>query len=335
MLIEEYRGELLENTHDGRICVVDENGRVIAGVGDTNAFTYYRSVSKPFQFLPLIMRGLHEKYGLTTAETVVCAASHTGEDVHVRALESILKKTGFCEEQLIINPEFPANTAARNRLLANSLPKRKLYHNCAGKHLALMMLQKEITGSAEDYWKLESPAQQEVLRVVAEVSDFPSSEIICGIDGCGVPVFAVPLKGIAKAFVKLACPESAKNTKLSSALNVMADCIAQNPYIIRGHGYLCGEINTLPNIVAKGGAEGVYGFGLKRERIGVSLKIADGTEAVWPLIIAEILRQLDYKDDAAFKLLQNLRGPYKTNHNDTKIGSYRPVFRLANEIATK
>lgn len=328
MLVEEYRGKVLENTHSGRICVVDENGRVIYGTGDVNALTYYRSASKPFQLLPLIMRALNKKYGLTDEEMTVCSASHAGEEMHIRTLESLMFKTCLREDDMIMLPAWPANEEYRDFLKRTDGEKRRIYHNCSGKHLALMLLQRELTGNVSGYWKIESPAQQEVLGVVADISDFPSKQTICGLDGCGVPVFAVPLKGIAAAYMKLANPTAAGNENLTAALTYISNCIKKHPYLIRGHGYLCSEINTLDNIVAKGGAEGVYGFGLKRERIGVSFKISDGSESTWPIIIAEILRQLGYEDDAVYTLLGKLKSTVKVNDNGKEIGSYHASFKL-------
>ena len=64
------------------------------------------------------------------------------------------------------------------------------------------------------------------------------------------------------------------------------------PHLVRGRDYICSVMNSFPNIAAKGGASGVYMFGLKQERLGVMLKIYDGTETSWQPVIAEILRQV-------------------------------------------
>lgn len=56
-LVNEYRGDLLDLVHMGYVCVVDENSKVIASVGDADEMVFYRSASKPLQALPVIARG--------------------------------------------------------------------------------------------------------------------------------------------------------------------------------------------------------------------------------------------------------------------------------------
>ena len=62
LLLEEYRGELLDLTHYGYITVVDEKGKVIYSAGDSNAMVFYRSASKPIQGIHAFHRILHLHY---------------------------------------------------------------------------------------------------------------------------------------------------------------------------------------------------------------------------------------------------------------------------------
>lgn len=91
ILFEEYRGELLECVHSGMIAVVDRSG-ITASCGDTDWMCYYRSCSKPIQSLPVILRGLDRKYGLTEEETAMFSASHYGDPYHIALLEAILQR---------------------------------------------------------------------------------------------------------------------------------------------------------------------------------------------------------------------------------------------------
>ena len=98
--------------------------------------------------------------------------------------------------------------------------------------------------------------------------------------------------------------------------------------MMRGTGYLCSLINHDANIIAKGGANSVYGIGLKKERIGISFKIKDGTETVWPLIIREIFRQIGYYNADTDKMLVSLNNGVTVNDNDTPVGEVKTVFTL-------
>lgn len=191
-LTEEFRGGLLDLTHYGYISIVDEKGKVIYSAGDPEAMVFYRSASKPVQALPVIAHHLDEKYGFTDEETVLFAGSHLGESFHVNALKSIMKKADLNPEDLIMKPTVPGSTEANEERIRQGLPKSKLYHNCSGKHAALMLTQREMGGDVKDYWKVGSVGQNEVLRTMSVLSEYPEEKVVIGIDGCGVPGIRLP-----------------------------------------------------------------------------------------------------------------------------------------------
>ena len=324
-LVHEYRGDTLDLIHFGHIAIVDERSQIIYKAGDPYATVFYRSSSKPIQALPTISRGLDKEYGLTDEETAIFAASHSGEDFHVVALESILSKAGFSEEMLIMKPARPSNVKANEERITRGLPKRKLYHNCSGKHAALMLLQRKLGGKTGDYWKLDSPAQLEVIETIKKLSETDHVEI--GVDGCGVPVFAVGLKHIAISFKNLVRPGMIRDEALGRAAERFIPRIHRYPLMIVGTGSVCSYLNYDPNILAKGGANGVYGLALKNEGIGVAFKVTDGTESAWPLIIMDILRGLGHLSPETEKRLEGLSPAVILNDNETVVGRRETVFR--------
>lgn len=330
VLTEEYRGNVLDLIHEGYICVVDEHSNVIRHAGNPDAVVYYRSASKPFQALPVIARRLDEKYGITEEESVLFSGSHLGESFHVDAIRSMFRKAGMNLDDLVMNPAQPGSTEANEERIRKGLPKEKVYHNCSGKHTGAMLLQKELDPEhIRDYWKVDSAAQQEILRCMAILSEYPQEQVQIGIDGCGVPVFAVPMKNIAAAFKNIACIDTIQDEVLRDAARRYIPRIHRHPLMMRGTGYLCSLINYDPNLVAKGGANGVYGIGLKKERIGISLKLKDGTEAVWPILIKEIFRQIGYYNEDTFRMLDSLNSGTAINDNGTPVGTCKAVFQLA------
>lgn len=328
-LTHEYRGDILDLSHQGYICVVNEKGDVIGNAGNPNAKVFFRSSSKPIQALPIIARGLHKKYNLTDEETTIFSGSHLGEDFHINALKSIFEKAGFSEDELIVKPTKPGSAFADAYRIKNDLPLRKFYHNCTGKHSALMLLQKELTGSANGYHKIESPAQQEILNCISVLSQYPKEDIEIGIDGCGVPVFAVPMQNMAISFKNLVRPNMIKDESLAKAALQYVPNINKYPHMMRGTDYLCSLINHDNNITAKGGANGVYCLALKNEGIGIAFKLKDGTEAVWPIIIKEIFKQIGYYNSETFNMLDKLNNGIIKNDNDTEVGHHQAVFKLS------
>lgn len=291
VLTKEYRGSASDNVYRGHLAIVDKTGRVLFSVGDPEAIVFYRSSSKPVQALPAIAAGLDTAYGITERESVIFAGSHAGEVFHMEALESIFKKAGLREDDLIMQPAFPAHVLSNEARLNAGLTRRRLYHNCAGKHAALMLVQRHLGGDIKDYWKAGSAADFAVRRAIETVGEHPIAAD--GLDGCGVPVFAVPVKGIATAYKNLACPDRIRDDALASAAARFVPRININPKMMRGTGFLCGHINEDENLIAKGGAAGVYGLGLKKEGLGVAFKVESGSEDAWANIILTVLKGLN------------------------------------------
>lgn len=331
-LIEEYRGETLENTHYGYIAVVDKDSNVILSTGDISTSVYYRSASKPVQALPTIALGLDREFGLTDEECAIMAGSHTAQDIHVAALESIMKKANINEADMIMNPAVPADTIANEERIRQGISARKVYHNCSGKHLSLMLVQRKLTGSYKDYHLINSAAQQMVLETVATVSEVEKSSIQIGIDGCGVPVFAVPMTNIAIAFKNLARPEKIADANLREAAMRYVPMINANPIMMRGRGFVCGNINRDQNLVGKGGAMGVYGIGMKAEGLGISLKIADGTDYLWPFLIAGIFKEIGYDNKETYDILAGINSGIIKNDTGSEVGYAKNVFTLGGKI---
>lgn len=322
----EYRGNLPDNIHTGYICVVDENSRVICHTGNTEELVFYRSAAKPIQALDAIAMGLDKKYNITDEESVLFASSHAAEQFHVESLTSILEKADLYEDLLIMPPTSQTNNAANQERIRRGQPPRKIYHNCSGMHISLMLIQRELGGDIREYWRTDAKVNGVSLKTVSKLSEL--NECKTGIDGCGVPVFAAGMKNIAAAFKNLACIDTIKDDKLADAAARFIPLFNKYPRMIRGTGFICSLINTDPNIIAKGGAAGVYGIGLKKERIGISIKLADGTENTWPIIISEIFRQIGYNNLYTMEILRKLHDGIIYNDLKYPIGHCETVFKL-------
>ncbi|SEO82728.1 asparaginase [Paenibacillus sp. OV219] len=328
VLVEESRGEIVENVHRGRICGVNDKGEVVYLVGDIEQPTFFRSSAKPLQALPAVARGVQEQFGLTDAELALMAASHRGESFHIEALESLSRKIGLVEDNLVCLPTYPLSPEERDSLFKDDNPKRRIYHNCSGKHFGIMALCKMLGVGTDDYWEKEHPAQQEILQTVSVLADYPIEHIQLGVDGCGVPVFALPLKNIATAYMKLACPDLIEDASLRAAVQRLTEAMNAEPQMIGGSNQICSTLLRDSNIVAKGGAMGVYCFGLKEERLGFALKVSDGSQDEWPLIVATILQQIGYRKQETIDSMLQLAVQKVMNDNNRIVGENKAVFRL-------
>jgi len=346
-LVHEIRGERLDLIHHGHIVVVDENSNVIFYVGDPEAVVFYRSISKPMQAMPTIVRDLDIRYNLDPNDIIIFSASHTGEPFHVEALERMTQAAGLSEDWYIMT-DLPSNEAARiaaiNAAVAAGGTRadafRPFFHNCSGKHTSLLLLQRELLREQlghepteeqiREYWKVGSLADLEVIKAMKIFAETENFEF--GVDGCGVPVFAAPMKNIAITFKNFARPEKITDEALRVAATRYMPLIRNDPRMIGGTGVLCSFLNAQPNIVAKSGANAAYGFALIDEGIGVSIKLTDGSGQM-RMVVMEVLRQLhqlgklnpDVNGD--FFMTDSLTPPL-INAANMVVGERRTVFTL-------
>lgn len=328
-LVSEYRFDpsgdpqnaIFDLMRYGYLCIVDEHSNVLYSAGDCEDLVFYRSASKPIQALPVFKYGLIEELDIGEKESVILSASHAGEPFHVEAVESILKKGGFTEDILCIKPTQPEHGPTNENRIRAGLPKRKIYHNCSGKHAALLLIQKYLGGAPEDYWKVDTPVCREIMDTLSVLAETDRMEI--GVDGCGVPVFAAGMKNIAISFKNLACPEKIRDDALQFAADENVKRIARHPEMIRGTDQLCTILNENPNIIAKDGANGVYGIGLKEQKLGVAFKFVDGTTNAWAFMAREVLKALGALTPEQEKRLEILHPTYFVNDNDLIVGERR------------
>lgn len=328
VLVREYRAGVEECVHTGHICGVDGTGGVKYSVGDVQAMTFLRSSGKPFQAIPVIKHRADEAFGFTDAEGAILMGSHRAEPFHVQALESIMGKTGIQEEQLICHPTYPLSVYATEQLQHEHKPKRQIYHNCSGKHLGILALCKAMGYPLEGYGHPDHPAQQEILETLAYMADLKKEEIALGTDGCGFPVFAMPLRSLAVAFLKLACPDLIGDAAIRQAVEKIVRRMNAHYEMVAGTDRICSSLLMDDNIVAKGGAKGVYCFGLKKERLAFALKVLDGSEDEWPIITASILEQIGYTNQDTIDRMYELAPLDIMNDNKLVVGQNKPVFHL-------
>lgn len=328
VLVEESRAGLIENVHFGMICGVNERLETTFHVGDDHHYTYYRSAAKPIQALPVFLSDIITKYGLTREEAALFTASHRGEPYHIAALESMLKKLPVHEDELFCPCSYPLNAKPREDMIWANKVKRRLYHNCAGKHMGFVAVCRELGYPVEGYWEVDHPLQQQILMILSSLSELSISEIVVGKDGCGVPVFAIPLKNMAASYLKLACPDLIEDPLLQKAVRDMTSVMNEYPLMVASDKFICSALLQDQNIVAKGGAQGVYCFGLRNQRIGYALKVLNGSEEVWPNIVASILEQIDYDNRDTIARLRAMKPSVIMNDSGDAVGEITEKFSL-------
>jgi L-asparaginase II len=344
VLVEVTRGSRVESAHRGSIAIVAPDGSTIASAGDVDQFIYLRSSAKPFQLAPFVASGRFDEYQLGTEALAIMAASHSGEDRHVRLVQEILRRAGLTSVVLQNQVHAPYDSETAQRLVRDGEQPTVLRGNCSGKHAGMVLFAKASGWPIDSYWHPGHPVQRLALETVSALSDVPIEEIATATDGCGVVTFGMPLRGLALAFSRLADPSSVADPPLRSALTRIRDAMMAHPELVAGERRRVDTavMRAYPRrIVSKGGAEGVLAMGLPAGALpsgaphgigpmGIAAVIEDGNLARrgGDATSVEILRQLGLAADPLPGALAEYGSPAILDPRGERAGSVRVVFRL-------
>ena len=339
------RGAHIESVHRGAISVVAPDGSPVASVGDAGGFIFLRSSAKPFQLAPFVASGRFDELGLGTEALAVMAASHSGEDRHVRLVQEILRRAGLTSAVLQNQVHAPYDTETAHRLLRDGEQPNALRGNCSGKHAAMVLFAKASGWPIDSYWHPDHPVQRLALETISALSDVPLEEVAVAVDGCGVSTFGMPLRGLAVAFARLADPSAVADPPLREALTRIRDAMMAHPELVAGERRRIDTalMRAYPRlVVSKGGAEGVLAMGLPPGAlranatyggapVGVAAKVEDGNLArrAGDVVAVEALRQLGLVTDPLPGPLVQFASPPILDPRGERAGDVRPVFRLA------
>ncbi len=276
------RGALAESLHLGHVAVVGANGELIAAAGNPHEVIYARSSLKPLQAIAMLRSGLQ----LPPDLLALACASHNGEPMHLEGVQRILAGVGLTVGDLQNTPDLPIGEAAQLAWLQAGRGRESLAQNCSGKHAAMLASCVAAGWTTADYLDATHPLQQRVRSTVAELTGDEAQ--YATVDGCGAPLFSCTLAGLARAFGRIALGAS------SEELAQVGSAMSSHPEMVGGTGRDVTQLMAaLPGVVAKDGAEGVYGVGLPDGR-GLALKVLDGGGRARPVVMASLLRRLGY-----------------------------------------
>ncbi len=315
----------MESVHRGHVVRVDVTGRVTHVAGDAEAEVTLRSCVKPFALVALAEAGGFRDFGLIPAEIALMASSHSGEDLHVRTLQAIFRRSGLTQSLLACGVgRAPLDPLTAARLSRDGEKAGPVRHQCSGYHAAMLLLARLGDWSLEDYWNPGHPAQVAVRAVVARAFGSTPERLRRAIDGCGVETFAFPLATVARAYVLLADPDGIPaddpRRGLASHLRTIRDAMVAYPEIVGGTRERLDTslMKALPGrLVVKGGAEGLRGIGVLPDRAtgtggsALAVKVEDGAgfeRATWAASV-EALRLAGVLEGQALRVLARYHRP--------------------------
>ena len=321
-LVDVTRGDIVESVHNVAACAIDRKGDVILSVGEIDVPVYLRSTSKPFIAAAIVREGVATRYGFDPEEVAVIAGSHNGEPFHIEAVRSILRKIGLDESALQCGAHPPYDVESARALERRGIPFSAIHNNCSGKHAGILALCRTLGADIGTYLEPSHPAQRTIANVCARVADLSPENLPFGIDGCGIPVYAIPLRNAALSFARLATLSGMENRD-AAALAYVREAMMACPEYVGGTGeFDTAFMQSAPGkIVAKSGAEGVHGVAIVGSGVGLVLKVIDGNARAIPPAALHLLRRLGALDESILDTLHAFEAPTLYNRAGTPVGS--------------
>lgn len=276
------RSGFIESRHIGSAIVLDQHGDVQRTIGSVNSPIFPRSALKPFQAIAAMNAGAQ----LSGAQLVLASASHIGSMKHMSTVRAMLTTAGIPEDALRCPETWPHDERTRTEMIRGGVGRQRIAMECSGKHAAMLM------ASAVNGWDLETYLHpQHPMQVATRdtVERFTGEKpAATAIDGCGAPVFAVTLAGLARGIARIQTSSPRSPFAIYRNAGRLAEAVREDPWALQG----AGTPNTLVierlGVFAKLGAEGVMVMAAQ-DGTTVALKILDGNGRAATLVALELL----------------------------------------------
>ncbi len=346
------RNGIEESVHRGDVVEVDLDGVLVRGIGDPDRVVNLRSCVKPFGVVALIEAGGIEAFDLEPPELALMASSHSGEDLHVRTIQSLYRRAGVSQSLIATGAEgMPLDALTAARLARDGEKASPLRHMCSGQHSVFILLSRLKGWEPDGYWHDDHPAQLAYRAVIARTFRTTPGKLRTGIDGCGVATYAFPLREVARAYAFLADPTavaaSDARSSLAPSLVRVRDAMLANPDMVGGTRDRLDTslMKAAPGrVVSKGGMEalrglavlagprpGLNGGGATSPATGIALKIEDGDgydRGTWAATV-ETLAQAGALDASELRQLARYHRPLSLDPHGRVGAEAVPDFELA------
>lgn len=284
------RGGFEESRHFGSLIALDPDGSIALKLGRPQYPILPRSSIKPVQALTALEAGAD----LGGYHLALAAASHQGEDEHVRGVREMLTAANLTEEDLGCPPDMPGDSATHRRLIRERVGKTRIRMNCSGKHAGMLVACVAAGWPTATYLDPGHPLQQ---HIAANIEDRAGERIThVTVDGCGAPLFGFSLTGLARAVRSTVVDEPGTPGRL------VADAMRAHPFYVAGTDHPNTVVmEKLPGVLCKGGAEGVI-VAVTAAGRAVAAKVIDGNSRATTAIALAALAALGEDISAAADL---------------------------------
>lgn len=312
------RSGFIESRHTGSAIVLGADGVVVAQLGDTTTPMLPRSSLKPLQALACVTAGAP----LEGERLAIATASHSGTDRHVSVVRDILDAARLTEDDLACPPARPGDKATRDELVREHSGPARIRMNCSGKHAAMLLACTVNGWDPRGYVDPEHPVQVHIRDVVERL--IGEKAAAAAVDGCGAPVYAMSLSGLAKAIQRIGTASLTSPFALHRHAAALVRAVREHPWTIDGPGRPDTIVIERLGVFAKHGAEGVMVM-VAPNGTTVALKMLDGSGRAATAVALRLLERAGAL--AAADVAETMtRLPLSVSGGGTTVGAIRPAF---------
>ena len=276
VLAKVTRGDLVESLHLGHLIVLNADGSSYLSKGSPELPIYPRSAIKSLQATAMLKAGLKVEEN----ELAIICASHSGSQSHIDLVTKMLTSRGITTSQLKNAVDKPLGEKEKTSW-GDKAPSQ-LAQNCSGKHAGMLITCQQNGWDMNTCLDLDHPLQVAIKNEIEELSGEKVSAT--SVDGCGAPLFAISLIGLAKAISILV------KSKEDPYQHIVSAC-TKYPELVAGEARLTTRMmRAVPGLFMKEGAEGVQVCALSDGRV-IAIKIIDGSWRPVAPIIMEIFKR--------------------------------------------
>jgi L-asparaginase II len=276
ILAKVTRGDLVESLHLGHLMVLNADGSTYLSKGSPELPIYPRSAVKSLQAAAMLKAGLIVK----DYELALICASHSGAQNHIDLVTKMLTARGISLSQLKNAADKPLGE--KEKISWGDKKPSQLAQNCSGKHAGMLITCQQNGWDMKSYLDLDHPLQEAIKNEIEELSGEKVNAV--SVDGCGAPLFAISLIGLARAISNLLKSSDLVYQEIVSACTKF-------PELVAGDGRLTTRMmQAVPGLFMKEGAEGVQVCALRDGRV-IAIKIIDGSWRPVAPIIMEIFKR--------------------------------------------
>src|SRR5210317_139199 len=280
-LVTISRSGHIESEHFGCGAIVDSDGKILKEWGDSSQLIFPRSALKLIQSLNLYKDGY----------------------IHQELINDWLKNLNLDESMLTCGEDWPWQLHNKFKAYDKYKKRRKIFHNCSGKHCAHLAVSVERDLPINNYNSQLHPLQKELFDLIENLSEFKIKEI--GVDGCTLPNPMLPINKFGYLLAKFTDYKKIGNLG-TIAKKIFDSCVNEPDYA--GGAESDNSILTKlfdKKVFFKNGAEGVFVAIIPEKKISIVVKILDGSARAASIAIAGMISELDLIDKSKLETYLN------------------------------